>query len=109
MDKLEQENQDLWKEKVAASAPHNLAEMMDMGMNPEGKVHQFNPISMTYSQLWSCFTQHSVITPRKTRDRKSRPHWYNPNTRCEFHDGIMGQPIEECKGYPGKYSRDDQQ
>ena len=49
------------------------------------------------------------MTPRKTRDRKSRPHWYNPNTRCEFHDGIVGHPIEECKGYPGKYSRDDQQ
>ena len=109
MNKLEQENQELWKEKVAASAPHNLAEMMDKGINPEGEVRQFNPISMTYSQLWSCFARNSVMTPRKTRDRKSRPHWYNPNTRCEFHDGIVGHPIEECKGYPGKYSRDDQQ
>ena len=73
-----------------------------MGINSEGEVRQFNPISMTYSQLWSCFAQNSVMTPRKTRDRKSRPHWYNPNTRCELHDGIVGHPIEECKGYPGK-------
>ena len=65
MDKLEQENQELWKEKVAASAPHNLAEMMDRGINPEGEVRQFNPISMTYNQLWYCFAQNSVITPQR--------------------------------------------
>lgn len=25
------------------------------------------------------------------------PLWYNPNFKCEFHDGVVRHAIEECK------------
>lgn len=27
----------------------------------------------------------------------SFPLWYNSDVQCEFHDGVMGHSIEECK------------
>lgn len=25
------------------------------------------------------------------------PPWHNPDVQCEFHDGVAGHSIEECK------------
>lgn len=64
------------------------------------KVRHIDPIPITYSQLWPYLVHNSLVTPRTTRPMKYPfPTWYNPETKCEFHDGAKGHSIEECKAF----------
>lgn len=38
------------------------------------------------------------MTPSETRSIKFPfPPWHDPSVQCEFHDGIVGHSIKECK------------
>lgn len=42
--------------------------------------------------------QSSLIALRETRPMMFPfPPWYNLDVQCEFHDGVVGHSIEECK------------
>ncbi|XP_058726476.1 uncharacterized protein LOC131597828 [Vicia villosa] len=86
------------------NAPQNAAQNRDRqrNQNKPQRNHQkedrrIDPIPMTYAQLWPYLIESKAISPRPTRPAKFPfPKEYNPNVKCDFHDGISGHSIEDC-------------
>ncbi|XP_058746077.1 uncharacterized protein LOC131618948 [Vicia villosa] len=65
--------------------------------NQQKEDRRIDPIPMTYAQLWPYLIEKKAIAPRPTRPAKFPfPKEYNPNVKCDFHDGIAGHSIEDC-------------
>ncbi|XP_058783714.1 uncharacterized protein LOC131658434 [Vicia villosa] len=65
--------------------------------NHQKEDRRIDPIPMTYAQLWPYLIESKAIAPRPTRPAKFPfPKEYNPNVKCDFHDGISGHSIEDC-------------
>ncbi|XP_058764639.1 uncharacterized protein LOC131638108 [Vicia villosa] len=86
------------------NAPQNAAQNHNRqrNQNKPQRNHQkedrrIDPIPMTYAQLWPYLIESKAIAPRPTRTAKFPfPKEYNPNVKCDFHDGISGHSIEDC-------------
>ncbi|XP_058741750.1 uncharacterized protein LOC131614140 [Vicia villosa] len=86
------------------NAPQNAAQNQNRqrNQNKPQRNHQkedrrIDPIPMTYAQLWPYLIESKAIAPRPTRPAKFPfPKEYNPNVKCDFHDGISGHSIEDC-------------
>ncbi|XP_058726198.1 uncharacterized protein LOC131597523 [Vicia villosa] len=86
------------------NAPQNAAQNQNRqrNHNKPQRNHQkedrrIDPIPMTYAQLWPYLIESKEIAPRPTRPAKfPYPKEYNPNVKCDFHDGISGHSIEDC-------------
>ena len=58
---------------------------------------EFDPIPMTYSELYSkLFQDHMVAPIPEVPVKQPCPKWYNPNAQCEYHLGGIGHTIEDC-------------
>lgn len=69
----------------------------------ERETPQIDPIPMMYSQLLSHVVQSSTIAPSDSKSMEFLfPPWYNSNVQCEFHDGVVGNSIEDCKVFQEK-------
>lgn len=58
----------------------------------------FEPIPMTYSQLYHVLIQRRLITPRGYDNPPPNPvpTWYNQRKHCAFHKGAAGHDLEGC-------------
>jgi len=63
--------------------------------NSGGKVVNFTPIPMTYTELLPDLLKNSVVVlcPAKVV-QSPYPRYYDPNAKCEYHSGEVGHSIE---------------
>ncbi|XP_050897220.1 uncharacterized protein LOC127104046 [Lathyrus oleraceus] len=55
----------------------------------------FNPIPMSYTELYPSLLQKGLVVPRLMGPPPDRlPPWYNPNAHCPFHEGAPGHDLE---------------
>jgi len=67
--------------------------------NQDRKPVQFDPIPMSYTDLFRHLQQNSLISPRSMKPLEPPfPRWYDPDAKCEFHAGAMGHTTESCRG-----------
>ncbi|KAI5436026.1 hypothetical protein KIW84_022456 [Lathyrus oleraceus] len=70
--------------------------------NFERKKVSFDPIPMTYAELYPFLVLKNFIQPRNPPQiPEPLPWWFKPELRCAFHQGAPGHDIENC--YPLKY------
>ncbi|XP_050920478.1 uncharacterized protein LOC127138120 [Lathyrus oleraceus] len=63
----------------------------------QGDRATFNPIPMSYTELYPSLLQKGLVAPRPMRPPRDRlPPWYNPNAHCPFHEGAPGHDLEGC-------------
>ncbi|XP_039043314.1 uncharacterized protein LOC120182393 [Hibiscus syriacus] len=56
---------------------------------------QFDPIPMTYKELFQILYDKHVVSPYHTSPiEPPYPKWYDVNAQCEYHAGISGHTIE---------------
>ncbi|XP_050915537.1 uncharacterized protein LOC127130598 [Lathyrus oleraceus] len=57
----------------------------------------FNPIPMSYTELYPSLLQKGLVVPRPMGPPPGRlPPWYNPNAHCPFHEGAPRHDLEGC-------------
>ncbi|KAI5409830.1 hypothetical protein KIW84_055330 [Lathyrus oleraceus] len=70
--------------------------------NFERKKVSFDPILMSYAELYPSLVLKNLIQPRNPPQiPEPLPWWYKPELRCAFHQGAPDHDIENC--YPLKY------
>ncbi|XP_050919635.1 uncharacterized protein LOC127137195 [Lathyrus oleraceus] len=63
----------------------------------QGERATFNPIPMSYTELYPSLLQNGLVVPRPLGPPPDRlPPWYNPNAHCPFHEGAPGDDLEGC-------------
>ncbi|XP_050919511.1 uncharacterized protein LOC127137057 [Lathyrus oleraceus] len=63
----------------------------------QGEKATFNPIPMSYTELYPSLLQKGLVVPRPMGPPPDRlPPWYNPNAHCPFHEGAPGHDLEGC-------------
>ncbi|XP_050897438.1 uncharacterized protein LOC127104294 [Lathyrus oleraceus] len=63
----------------------------------QGERATFNPIPMSYTELYPSLLQKALVVPRPMGHPPDRlPPWYNPNAHCPFHEGAPGHDLEGC-------------
>ncbi|KAI5435104.1 hypothetical protein KIW84_021797 [Lathyrus oleraceus] len=61
----------------------------------------FDPIPMSYAELYPSLIERKLITPRDPPAVPANPQWwYKPDQHCVYHSGAPGHNIENC--YPLK-------
>ncbi|KAI5436820.1 hypothetical protein KIW84_023080 [Lathyrus oleraceus] len=67
----------------------------------ERKRVTFDPIPMTYAELYPSLIERKLITPRDPPAIPTNPQWwYKPELHCVYHSGAPGHDVENC--YPLK-------
>ena len=64
---------------------------------PQQERPKFNPILMTYTELYPKLVQLESLVPMDiplVQPLYSR--WYNENARCDYHSGNRGHSTEDC-------------
>ncbi|KAI5404416.1 hypothetical protein KIW84_051545 [Lathyrus oleraceus] len=70
-------------------------------MSYERKKVTFDPIPMTYAELYPSLIERKLITPRDPPAIPANPQWwYKPELHCVYHSGAPGHDLENC--YPLK-------
>ena len=70
----------------------------DQRQKQNPKQLHFDLISMSYTKLLFILVQSELVIPIFTEFVKSfYPQWYDENAYCEFHLGVQGHSIENCK------------
>ncbi|XP_050897366.1 uncharacterized protein LOC127104210 [Lathyrus oleraceus] len=63
----------------------------------QGDRMTFNPIPMSYTELYPSLLQKGLVVPRPMGPPPNHlPPWYNPNAHCPFHEGAPGHDLEGC-------------
>ncbi|KAI5406185.1 hypothetical protein KIW84_052797 [Lathyrus oleraceus] len=61
----------------------------------------FDPIPITYVELYPSLIERKLITPRDPPAIPANPQWwYQPELHCVYHSGVPGHDVENC--YPLK-------
>ena len=64
---------------------------------PQQERPKFDPISMTYTELYPKLVQFGSLVPIDIPPiQPPYPRWYNENARCDYHSGNKGHSIEDC-------------
>ena len=64
---------------------------------------QWDPIPVNYTKLLPKLIDDGLTVPIHSTPRKLPfLKWYNVNTRCNYHAGILGHLIEDCKTFKNK-------
>ena len=70
---------------------------------PMKEKNQWDPISITYTELLSKLIDGGLIVPvHLVPLRFPFSRWYNVNVRCNYHAGISGHSIEDCNTFKYK-------
>ncbi|XP_022720743.1 uncharacterized protein LOC111278336 [Durio zibethinus] len=63
----------------------------------------YHSLSIPYAELFTLLIENHMISVVPARPRKPPyPKWYDPNAKCEFHDGVKGHSIEDCTAFKDK-------
>lgn len=82
-------------QQTRVQAPHHQM-APNQNRNQRNKV-TFNPIPMTYSELYPSFLQKVLVVPRPLAPLSEPcPLCYNPNAHSIFHEGASGNDLESC-------------
>ncbi|KAI5431515.1 hypothetical protein KIW84_035629 [Lathyrus oleraceus] len=82
-----------------AYQPRNNSNQANLGY--ERKKITFDPIPMSYAELYPSLIERKLITPREPPAVPANPQWwYNPDQHCVYHSGAPGHNVENC--YPLK-------
>ncbi|XP_022764236.1 uncharacterized protein LOC111309440 [Durio zibethinus] len=66
----------------------------------------FDPIPMTYTELYKELYNNHLIAPSKLEPLKPPyPKWYDPTAHCDYHYGIAGHSTENCTTLKYKVQR----
>lgn len=87
--------------KINQTACHQVSSVDGKGecsRTQQQKRTYFEPIPMTYSQLYPVLIQRRLITPRGYDNPPSNPlpAWYNQRKHCAFHKVAAGHDLESC-------------
>ena len=67
------------------------------GARPQRERPQFDPIPMTYTELYPKLIQGGMLVPVSIPPiRPPYPRWYNENGSCEYHFGNREHSLEDC-------------
>ncbi|KAI5418509.1 hypothetical protein KIW84_042946 [Lathyrus oleraceus] len=71
------------------------------GPSYERKKITFDPIPVSYAELYPSLIERKLITPREPPAVPANPQWwYKPDQHCVYHSGAPGHNVENC--YPLK-------
>ncbi|XP_039019576.1 uncharacterized protein LOC120151103 [Hibiscus syriacus] len=66
----------------------------------ENKRVQFDPIPMTYKELFQILYDKHVVSAYHTSPMQPPyPKWFDINAQCEYHAGASGHSIENCMAF----------
>ena len=64
---------------------------------PQQERAKFDPIPMTYTELYPKLIQCNSLVPMDIPPMQPRyPRWYNENARCDYHYGNRGHSTKDC-------------
>ncbi|KAI5436686.1 hypothetical protein KIW84_022989 [Lathyrus oleraceus] len=67
------------------------------GQNYERKKITFDPIPVSYAELYPSLIERKLITPRDPPAIPVNPQWwYKPDLHCVYHSGAPGHDVENC-------------
>lgn len=81
---------------MQAQVPQQRTNRFQPGQRPPRTY--FEPIPMTYSQLYPALIQKGLVTPRGYENPPPNPlpTWYDLHKHCAFHEGAAGHDLEGC-------------
>ena len=83
--------------QVVAAQPTGQQENNAKGARPQQKMPKFDPIPMTYTELYSKLVQlRSLVLMDIPPIQPLYPRWYNENACCDYHSGNRGHSTEDC-------------
>ena len=67
------------------------------GARPQQERPKFDPIPMTYTELYPKLIQLGSLVPMDIPPMQPPyPKWYNKNARCDYHSDNRGHSTEDC-------------
>ena len=67
------------------------------GTSNERKKIIFDPIPMSYAELYPSLLERNLITPRDPPPIPVNPRWwYRPEQHCVYHSGAPGHDVDNC-------------
>ena len=67
------------------------------GVRPQPERPKFDPIPMTYTELYPKLVQLGSLVPMDIPPMQPPyPRWYNENARCDYHSGNREHSTEDC-------------
>ncbi|KAE8694017.1 hypothetical protein F3Y22_tig00110788pilonHSYRG00276 [Hibiscus syriacus] len=68
--------------------------------DPRRERPQFDPILMTYKELFHELYDRHVVSPYHVDPiQPPYPKWYDVSAKCEYHAGVSGHSIENCPAF----------
>ena len=78
------------------SQPSSLQSNNIRRVRPQQEKVKFDPISMTYTELYPKLVQLGSLIPKDIPPiQPLYPRWYNENARCDYHSGNRGHSTED--------------
>ena len=66
-------------------------------MNYDRKKVSFDPIPMTYAELYPSLLERKLVSPKDPPAIPANPQWwYKPDQHCVYHSGAPGHNVENC-------------
>lgn len=70
---------------------------VNQGQKQQQKKIHFDPIPVTYTDLYPLLISKNLVRPRQPPDvPKKLPWWYKPKASCAHHQGAPGHDLEKC-------------
>lgn len=70
---------------------------VNQGQQQKQKRINFDPIPVTYTELYSLLISKNLVRPRQPHAMpKKLPWWYKPEASCVYHQGAPGHDLEKC-------------
>ena len=81
---------------VVNAQPVWVPQQYNIAQNQNQNRAQFDPIPMTYTELYPELVQKGLITTRPLIPRNPPPVKFRSDLHCEFHQGAAGHDLESC-------------
>ncbi|XP_019416408.1 PREDICTED: uncharacterized protein LOC109327698 [Lupinus angustifolius] len=65
----------------------------------EKRAPVFDPIPITYTELFAYLLGQGMITPVPGRVYENPGPWHNENVNCAYHSGAAGHLVEDCRAF----------
>ncbi|XP_019426907.1 PREDICTED: uncharacterized protein LOC109335214 [Lupinus angustifolius] len=78
------------------NTPHPSQNIFHHNVNVK-KTPQFDPIPVTYAEIFAYLMAGGFITPIVGKVPESPGPWFNPNVTCAYHSRVIGHSIEHCR------------
>src|SRR3954471_7555417 len=85
-------------QQVAPVTPFvNSAHVAQASQQPARRKPNFDPIPMTYTELYPALIHKKLVQPRSPPPIPEKiPWWYNADVTCAFHQDAPGHSLEDC-------------